>query len=314
MKRGNVILFILVCWVNHILTGQRLEDWPIDDQLFFTINPAFTAQSTTINLGINHGSKWHQLKSSPKQSSIWFHSPFRNLKMGISARIFDETVGPFNSTGISFSYGYKIPVGVGGRDAVSIGLSTQLMRTNFDRSKLRPSDEFDVVISETEVNSFVPPSFAVGLLYQTSGTEGENPVEFYTGVSFQRFVPFKNRFDRLSVERLYQGHAIVGLKIWIDPAWQLEPGILGTVVEGSRWNFLTRLKTWYKERVWIMGQWSRNQYMTVQLGTSFPSPWAPESFFMISGSNSWYFGTVSQQLGNTIDFSLSYRKVLRNVR
>jgi len=234
--------------------------------------------------------------------------------MGLSGRIFDETVGPFKSTGIGFSYGYKIPIGVGGRDNISIGLSAQLIRTTFNRDKLKPADEFDIVISETAVNSFIPPSFAVGILYHTRGTESENPVGFYAGMSFQRFIPFENRFDRLSIDRIYQSHALMGMDIWLDPVWQLEPSILGTFAEGSRWNFLTRIKTWYKERVWIMGQWARNQYLTAQLGIRFPSPWSSGGYFMLNGSNSWYFGTVSQQLGNTVDFSFSYQKTLDKVR
>ena len=290
--------------------GQLISDYPLDAFLNFTVNPAHTAEQESITFGVQHARKWHNLKSSPVQSNAAILLPFKNERMGFGAQIFSDNISAFSTTGLGLSYGYKFPVGITDADYLSIGLSAHIMHVKFDRNHLVVVDESDALLTDIEGNKIVPPAFAAGFHYTTGTPHNYQPFQWRTGFSVSRFLPFQNRFNTLAFDRQFQWYGTAGMSIWLGYDFTLAPDLIIYNAENGLVNFGVRVKTDYEPVGWVMLQYAKAGFFTTQIGFHV-SPQQAADRFMISASNNWYFGTLNNQLGHSLNFSITYMKAIR---
>lgn len=290
------------------LLGQINSEWPNQDYLFFTINPAMTADVEGIFLGLAHGRRWSKIRSSPSQSQVGLQVPFKKQQMALGAHIFSDKVGPLAGNGVDLSYAYKIKTGRGEKEALSLGLSIRLMQLAFEKDHLVAAHEDDPLFANINDRTFVPPALNIGVKYSTGEADFYNPVQLVVAASANRFLPFEDRFNSFSFERHLQWHGLLGLNIAANQKILIEPGVYMSKLDQSFLNYAFRVKTSLKSIGWLMTQFSKAGFLTTQIGINFRESSRSGDVFRLSVGNSWYFGTLSTQLGNSVTFGLSYTR------
>jgi type IX secretion system PorP/SprF family membrane protein len=290
------------------LFGQINTEWPNQDYLFFTINPAMTSDVEGISLSLAHGRRWSKIRSSPSQSQVGLQIPFRKQQMAFGAHIFSDKVGPLAGNGVDLSYAYKIKTGKAEKEALSLGLGIRLMQLAFERDHIIAMHEDDPLFDNINYKSFVPPSLNVGVKYSTGEADFYYPVQLVLAASANRFLPFEDQFNAFSIERTLQWHGLVGLNIAANQAILIEPGVFLSKLDKSFLNYAFRIKTSLRSVGWVMTQFSKAGFLTTQLGINLGQSSSSGDVFRLSVGNSWYFGTLSTQLGNSVTFGLSYTR------
>ncbi|NND33430.1 MAG: PorP/SprF family type IX secretion system membrane protein [Saprospiraceae bacterium] len=312
MTKRNLYVFILVFpALLQTVYGQVNANWPNQEDMFFTVNPAMTADARSLSIGIAHGRRWNKIKSSPSQSSLAARVPFRNQKMAIGAHVFSDKVGPLAGNGIDLAYAYRFSTGLSRQDGLSLGMSIRFMQISFDRSHLLASREDDPLFDNVDPKKVVPPSLNIGFKYATGATDYYNPVQMIFAASVDRFLPFEDRFNSLSIDHTLQWNGMIALNIAASQTISLAPSLLMSNSDQSVFNYAFRLKTTFKNQGWLMTQISKAGFLTTQIGFKLGESQQTGSVFSLSASNSWYFGTLATQLGNSTTFGLCYSQPIR---
>ncbi len=288
-----------------VLDAQPLRDWPINDFLKFTVNPAYTVESSSLSIGLNHARKWKDVNSSPTQSNLGVLIPFSGQSMGIGTQVFNESVGPFASTGAQVTYGYKFRLSKKTNDQLALGLGARFMHIRFDQEHFISADEGDELLYDIDGNRFVPPSLSVGFNYQSEEAQYGNPVQLKLSGSVSRFLPFEDRFNTVSFERVLQWYGLAGLNIAAGTHFRIEPSFLVSAVEKSTTNYGLRVKAEHLKFGWLMMQYTKSGFLVSQLGINIRLQ--NGDLLQLNGSNGWFFGTVSNQLGNSFSFGMTYQ-------
>ena len=303
-------LTILTFLLYHFGYSQHDHDWPINATMFFTINPAYTAAAASLTGTVMHARKWHNVKSSPSQSGLGILLPFTNDRMGVGGHLFSEEAGPFKSNGLALSYGYQIPLAMAEQDLLSIGMSIRLMHIAFDQNHLTASEPSDDLLFGIEDNKIVPPSFAAGFRYITGTPDYDDPVQLEIAGSITRVFPFQDRFNTVSFNRSFQWYGLFSLNIATSEKITISPTLLLNDVGQHVFNYAVRLKTAYAPYGWLMAQYSKAGFFTTQLGLNLGASWNSDDLIEVSASHSWYSGTLSAQIGNSITVALTLKKAI----
>lgn len=302
-----VISGVLFISIVSITGAQAIRDWPVQDFMNFTVNPAMTVEHTNLSVGLTHGRKWRQIQSSPTQSNLGVVIPFRDQKMSIGSQIFSEGVGPFSTVGALVSYGYKFHISKSQRDELALGLSARFMHVKFDQDHFISSQPGDNILDGVEGNQFVPPSFSVGFSYNSGDPEYGNPVQMRLAGSLGRFLPFEDRFNTVSFDRVYQWYGLAGLDIYASEYFRIRPSLLVSAVEQRDVNYGFRIKAEHQRFGWLMAQYTKAGFLITQLGVNIKLGSLGDRL-QLSASNGWFFGTVSGQLGNSFTFGIIYHR------
>lgn len=303
------ICYLVVCLLCTVtLLGQINSEWPNQDNLFFTINPAMTTDADGISVSLAHGRRWSKIRSSPSQSQVGLQIPFKGEKMALGAHVFSDKVGPLAGNGIDLAYAYKIKTGRSEKEAISLGLSIRLAQLAFERDHLVAAHEDDPLFQDINDKSFVPPALNIGVKYTSGEADFYNPVQLVVAASANRFLPFEDRFNSFSFERQLQWHGLMGLNIAASQKILIEPGVYLSKLDKSFLNYAFRVKTSLKSIGWLMAQFSKAGFLTTQIGINFKQSARSSDVFRLSVGNSWYFGTLSTQLGNSVTFGLAYTR------
>ena len=307
-------LLLLLCFLLDYfgLFAQVNISWPNQEYMFFTVNPAMTADVDAFSIGVTHGRRWSRIKSSPSQSGLGMRLPFKEQKMGLGAHIFSDKVGPLAGNGVDLSYAYRISTGLSYSDQLALGMSIRLMQLRFDQNHLIASVEEDFLIDNIDPKEFVPPSLNIGFKYTSGVADYAHPVQMIFAASANRFLPFEDRFNTLSLDRPLQWHGLFALQIAASSSVLVEPGLFMSNVDKTAFNYAFRVKTSFENLGWIMAQISKAGFLTTQIGVDLGDPGRTGSLVRLSVGNSWYFGTLAAQLGNSVTFGFSYHRPIRN--
>ncbi len=309
MKHVYIGLSFWLSCLGLTTQAQQLNDWPVNDQFFYTVNPAYAAIVPSLTAGISHARKWQRLQSSPTQSMLGLMMPFNNERMGLGGQLFSEETGPFRVNGMQLSYGYRIPLHQFRQNQLSLGMSIRLMHIAFDQDHFIAADQ-DNLLTDVEGNRFVPPSLTVGFHYQTGEPYYADPVQLEIAGSAARFLPFQSRFNTLSFDRPFQWYGLFGLNIWASDQVTISPALFFSDIERTGLNYALRIKAAYGSLGWAMTQYSKAGFLVTQLGFNIGGGWTTDDAISVSASNSWNFGSLSDQVGNSLTFGLVYQKAI----
>ncbi len=293
------------------LSAQSDQDWPLVEDINFTINPAMTVDANDLKVVMTHAKKWRRISSSPTQSGISVLMPFANENMGWGAQVFSESVGPFQTAGGRLSYGYKIQLSSRRADHLALGLSARIMHMRFDHDHLISQDVTDPLLSDIETSGLVPPAFSTGFSYVTGVPTYTHPVQFKIAGAASRILPFEDRFGSFSLERSFRIHGLVGMKIAASSSTFIEPSAMYSHLKHRPSNITFRLKALRSRVGWLMTQYERSKVLTTQLGFNLGLGAANIDVIQVSFSNAWYLGAINGQLGNSFTFGVTYQRAYR---
>ncbi len=311
IRRHNPVLPVLVALVVtfsfNYTSGQIVADWPDEDYMHFSINPAMSLEESSITISATHARRWSDIQSSPTLSSLAVLVPFLDDKMTLGAHLYSDRVGPFSSTGIGLNYAYKVPMGWGNSDYLALGFTGRLTQLRLDPDHFISSDVDPVLENLDPKSSVIPPSFSVGFSYQSGIADYATPVQFIVGAAISQFLPSEHRFSTFSLERTTQWYGHFGLKIAATDEISIEPTLLMSNSTQTVSNYFFRIKSTYHGFGWIALQYSKAGYLSSQLGVDLRTLMNTNSGVSLSATHGWYLGNLTGQLGNSLSLGISYR-------
>jgi len=304
MFRVARLVFASLWLVCQIGTAQVVLDWPTQNELYFIANPALASTIEKQTLGLAHGRRWNKIKSSPSLSNIFGVLPFENEKMVAALHVFSDKVGPLSGAGLDLAYSYHLRTSKWSEDRLSLGLSLRIMQFRFDQGHLIASDN-DPVLGLIPSKGIVPPTFNLGVSYQTEDVSYRTPVQMGFALSARKQLFYRDRFNPTQLDRL-AWYGMVGLKILSTEHVTIEPGLFIAYAAAEQRNHSFRIRATHEKYGWITAQFSKEGILLAEVGLHIGEVGLGDSL-RVSAGNSWYLGNASTQLGNSVFFGLSYQ-------
>lgn len=175
----TILCISFVVW-NHAVMAQQTPLFPEYNYNPFIINPAYAGMAAGSVASVSHNRYVKNMEGTPVTSSLSFHSPLSQDKMGIGAAIIRDKIGVISATSATLAYSYKLFFDlkrdrpyweVYDQHVFSFGMTAGMQRLHENLLELGVGHdpEFAENLSETI------PTIGAGFLY--------NKVGFYLGVS-----------------------------------------------------------------------------------------------------------------------------------
>jgi type IX secretion system PorP/SprF family membrane protein len=111
-----------------------------------SINPAYSGSTEQMQIVGVFRKQWLSIPGSPQTSTLTFHSPLKNEKMGLGFSFIDDRLGEMQTTGFQATYAYKLKLK---ETTLSFGLQAGLrnFKVNLADVQLAPVNLYDVAFS-----------------------------------------------------------------------------------------------------------------------------------------------------------------------
>jgi type IX secretion system PorP/SprF family membrane protein len=219
MKRLLFSLIALTTLTNNVAAQYDAQF----SQYFMAMgyyNPAYAGVREELSVTGLHRQQWIGMPGAPKSTFFNAGMPLAigNIKAGVGASLFSETIGLFNNSHISGQFAYKRSL-FGGM--LSIGAQVGLASISFDGSKVElgeSGEEEDEAIPRTEVNG-TAPDISAGIYYVHK--------HFHAGIAFSHIMEPQIDLDEninTYIGRVYNltGGYNIQLK---NPLFELQPSV-----------------------------------------------------------------------------------------
>ncbi|MDG1476380.1 MAG: type IX secretion system membrane protein PorP/SprF [Vicingaceae bacterium] len=136
------------------------------------INPAYAGSRDALTVTALHRSQWVGFEGAPTTQTLTLHAPVMNEKIGLGLSVFNDKIGPLNTTAIYADFAYKIKVSEKGK--LAFGLKGGINLLQGDLNTLQLEDGSDESFTNN-IESDMLPNFGFGMYYSTS--------KWYVGLS-----------------------------------------------------------------------------------------------------------------------------------
>lgn len=112
-----------------------------------SINPAYAGSTEQMQIVGVFRKQWLSIsEKTPQTSTLTFHSPLKNEKMGLGFSFINDHIGEMQTTGFQFTYAYKLKLK---NSMLSFGLQAGVRNFNVNLVKvqLAPVNKYDVAFS-----------------------------------------------------------------------------------------------------------------------------------------------------------------------
>jgi len=142
-KPAAFLLFIL------LTTSVVAQQDPMYSMYMFnpvSINPAYTGSTDQMQIVGVFRKQWLSIPGSPQTSTLSFHSPLKNEKMGLGFSFINDRLGEMQTTGFQGTYAYKLKLK---ETTLSFGLQVGLRNFNVNLAnvQLAPVNQYDVAFA-----------------------------------------------------------------------------------------------------------------------------------------------------------------------
>ena len=184
MKFGIYPIIIVLCalLVNTPIRvmAQQTPSFAAYNYDPFMINPGYAGMAAGSVINLSHQRYTRSIEGTPQSSSVSFHTPLADDKMGLGVLVMDDRIGVSSATSATLAYSYKLFFDhqpnrpyweVYDQNVISFGMTAGIKRLyeNLTELGVVGDPEFADNLSETI------PVIGAGILY--------NRVGFYLGVS-----------------------------------------------------------------------------------------------------------------------------------
>ena len=135
------------------------------------LNPAYAGSRGVLSMDMIDRYQWVGIEGAPRTFSFGIHAPLRNEHIGLGLYAYRDALGPTVDQGVLASYAYRILFPNG---SLAFGLQFGINYKDIDWSKLNPSDNNDLLLTNQVRNKIVPDA-DFGIYYYSD--------YFYAGIS-----------------------------------------------------------------------------------------------------------------------------------
>lgn len=194
--RNVGLVLALVLMYASLGLSQQLPTWSSFYDNGFVWNPALTAKWNYWEVSATQRQEWTGFENAPQLTTLGFQFPFikNNTKASMGFLASQDKVGPYNSTGFSGTYTYKMKLKWFGNydDVLTIGMLGSLHQYRFNPTRLTAFDPLsnDPIVSSQSDQSILP-NFAVGAFYNSVSDFYSFKSHYYGGLSITNLFPGK---------------------------------------------------------------------------------------------------------------------------
>lgn len=109
MYLGITVLAIVANAGNAVAQQEPMYSQYMDNLLI--INPGFAGSKETGVFMLVARNQWVSFDGAPKTQSFSYHTPIKELQIGLGFSVISDKIGPLKQTGIYFDYSYFLKVG-----------------------------------------------------------------------------------------------------------------------------------------------------------------------------------------------------------
>ncbi len=163
MKKLIAVVIVLLSGLNN----YAQQDAMFTHYMFNTlaINPAYAGSREALTVTALHRSQWVGFEGAPTTQTLTLHTPISNDKIGLGLSIFNDKIGPLNTTAFYADFAYKLKVSKKGKLAFGLKGGINLVQQGINTLKLEQVN--DASFSNNAENQLLP-NFGFGIYYYTS--------------------------------------------------------------------------------------------------------------------------------------------------
>jgi len=307
----KIILYCLLA-MPFTLLGQQLPYASNFSATNFIFNPAMTAPLEYWEMAATYRQQWAGFEDAPRTATASIQYPFVGRNMSLGASIMHDETHPLTFNSISFSYAYKLRIGLFQDDQLSLGLLGTFGEYQVDSKSIVVNDDTDFLLPEDETSKIIPNA-GFGVYYRTYADGDFDRSYVYGGVGvnqlFASNLVFEADTDPTNLKREMHGNAILGAKI-IRDYLALEPTIWLNYANQNLYNINLGVKFERYESFWIGLAYSSSQTATLQAGVILKDDllgFLKDGHLRIGTMATYNSGSVRQYQGLGYEFYIAYR-------
>ncbi len=255
MKR--VLAFLAVILISVSLLAQQLDISSLYNLNTYEINPAVAGSLDGLPLAFSVRKAWAGFEGSPTNQLLSGHMMVVD-RMGVGARIFNNTQGPLRKTGMEATYAYHLPVD-DGNSIVSFGLSGMFYQYYLDKMSLMYQDIDDPKLMGNEKK--IVPDAAFGIYYYSGN--------YFAGLSVYQLFQGRVSLDANDIDEnrnIRHYFMNMGYSFDISEDFKLEPSALVKILETGVFQADINAYATYNDMVSLGLSYRSGSAMVVQLG------------------------------------------------
>lgn len=212
------------------------------------INPAYAGYKEQLYAHSFYRMQWAGLSGAPKTFTIGVDGTANDDRMGLGLIVSNDRIGAANSTTAMFNYAYKVQTSEDAK--LSFGLAAGVINYQIRGSELRSTDEFDQLVPEQTVSSWLPDVNA-GVFY--------NSECFYAGLSVTNLLSSYIKIDgdsRNYIPKLAPHYYLtVGGLFHLNESLSLKPSLLVKEEFKGPTNVDLNAMFLINNRIWLGGSY-----------------------------------------------------------
>ena len=220
--RTKILYFALFLTV---ISGFAQQDAQYTQYMYNTINvnPAYAGSRGVMSIFGLYRTQWVGLDGAPDTGAFSINTPIENSNIGAGLSVVTDRIGPTNEHVISGDISYSVPTSETYK--LSFGLKASANLFNFDRTKVNPATDGDLLLQD--ISNDFSPNIGAGVYFHSD--------KLYLGVSVPNFLETKRYSDNTRAiykERLNL-YGIAGYVFDLSTNLKFKPAVLTKVVQGA---------------------------------------------------------------------------------
>ena len=206
------------------------------------INPAYAARQPYTSFTALYRDQWVNIPGSPKTSSFYAQSGFKDKNMGLGLSIVNENIGVHVSNSVYASYAYQINLGNGSRLAMGLQGGFDHIRSDWSRLNLPPGSQHDFLFQGETTQ--LTPNFGTGIFLYSE--------RFYLGMSVPYLLSsrIKSNSDLYTDVRYSRNYYLTaGIVVDVNEKLVFKPSTLIRVEENMPVSLDLNISLFYAETV-----------------------------------------------------------------
>lgn len=212
------------------------------------VNSGYAGSRDALTVTGLHRSQWVSFPGAPTTQTLTVHAPIANENLGVGLSIFNDRIGPTNSSAIYADFAYKIQVGEKGKLAFGLkgGLSIQSSRLASNVTTIEDGD----VGFQNDIQSELLPNFGAGLYYS-------NP-NLYVGISTPRLLENSVEISSNSISKARRHYFLIAGTVFPlneTETIKLRPTTLFKLTTGAPVEIDLTALFYFKDKYWVGPSW-----------------------------------------------------------
>ncbi len=242
--RANYLKIYAVLLLLFVGLESYTQQLPQFTQYMFntiSVNPAYAGSREAMNLTALHRNQWAGLDGNPTTSTVSFHTPTRNERVGLGISYISDQLGFERTNYVYGDFSYTVPVSYNAR--LSFGL-----KGGFTNYKLENPDINDPFFN-ANFNSW-KPNFGAGVYLSSE--------RWYAGISSPRILNTdlnEGEFEALERNSYY---AIAGLVLDLSADIKFRPTVLSKFTNGAPASYDFTSSFLFYDKFWLGASYRLN--------------------------------------------------------